>query len=251
MIRHGTRPVKRDIRDYSRERTFGSVSIFPDDFTVDAGLTMPDQEQPDLQFTPPLPPLPYGCTDYTSSELCTDEDKKLYNPIDLENVTHANANKGCDMRVSLSAALTVYNRAAYFNVGSAPDAFDGIRSAIYASQSSISIGTPWFIEWATPQKGIIPSVFVQTGLEPWHNWKVSGWKTINGIVYLCGKTWQGMNYGDQGWAYFPRETVNAVMALEGTAAYTIESLLNASVATVDAGLYEKVILALKQFLGLI
>src|ERR1700734_823105 len=244
MIRHGTTPTKRDIRDYSRERTFGTVSVFPDNFNVDAGLTMPNQELPDLQFTPPVPSLPYGCTDYTQSELCIDQDKKLYNPIDLDNVTHANADHGCDMRVSLVAALTVYNRAAYFNVGASPDAFDGIRSAIYASQSAVSIGTPWFTEWFNTQQGIIPTIFVVTGLEPWHNWKISGWKTINGVSYLCGKTWQGTNYGDQGWAYFSRETINAVMALAGTAAYTLEPVLNAPVATIEAGLYEKVILAL-------
>ena len=249
MIQSGLKPIQKDKRDFDFHRTFGTKAggIFPDALNVDAGLTMPNQDLPNPQFMPEIPALPFGCTDYTSSELCIDEDKKLYNPIDLDNVTHANADNGCDIRVSLGAALTVYNREAYFAVTQVQgsDWFDSIRAAIYASNRPVSIGTPWMDEWRTPVSGVNPIGFTYTGSEPWHNWKIPGW---NANTQLIGKTWQGTTYGDNGWGYWTRETINEVMEIPGTGAFTIAPILNATVQTVLIGDYEKVVADLEQML---
>ena len=250
-MKNGLKPIAKDKRDFAYHKTFGSVGIFPDNFSTDAALTMPDQDAVNTQFNPPVPALPYGCTDYAQSELCIDEDKTLYNPILLDNVTHANADSGCDIRVSLAAALSVYNRQAYFNVQPTTDWFDGIRSALYTADRSVSIGTPWMNEWRSTNAGIIPDIFVFTGTEPWHNWKICGWKVIDGITYLIGKTWQGVNYGDSGWAYFSRETINNVMAISGTGAFTVAPIQGATIQTIEVGLYEKCISLLQQLLGLL
>ncbi len=249
MVINGLKPLKRDVRDFSVNKTFGTTGVFPDSYNTDAGLTMPDQMAPNLQFTPPIPPLPAGCTDYASSELCIDEDKQLYSPLALEAVTHANQNGGCDMRYALACAVSVYNRAAYFAVEPTTDWFDGIRSAIMMLNRSVSIGTPWMSEWMSVQEGIIPDVFVYSGHEPWHNHKICGWKTINGEPYLVDKSWQGENYGDHGWAYFSRPTVNAVMEIAGTGAYTLAPLAGANVQTITAGKLEQILALIWGFLG--
>lgn len=250
-MNHGVNPVSRDFRDFSFSRTFaakvGSLGIFPDSFSTDAGLTMPSQDEVNTQFNPPVPALPFGCTDYAQSECCIDLKKQLLSPMLLENVTHANANQGCDVRVSLGAALSVYDEEAYFAITQVEgsDWFDSIRAAIYASNRSVSIVTPWMSEWAVTDAGVIVPTFNYTGSEPYHNWKIPGW---NANTQLLGKTWQGTTYGDNGWGYWTRETINEVMEIPGTGAFTIAPILNATVQTVLIGDYEKVVADLEQML---
>lgn len=263
-MQHGVQPVRPDSRDYDFHKTFaakvGSLGIFPDSFSTDAGLTMPDQEYQNDQFTPPVPPLPNGCTDYCSSELCIDEDKKLYNPIDIENVTHANAEGGCDVRVSLAAALSVYRREAYFNIAQAngADFFDSFRAAIYAASRSISLVTPWYKEWQQngPSSGLLLqptntlAVTTPDGALPWHNHKLCGWETINGEPVLTDKSWQGNIIGNKGFLYLNRSTINAVMELSGTGAFTLAPTQGATIQTVEIGLYEKVLADVEEILKL-
>lgn len=71
MIRHGTSPVRKDHRNYSFNRTFGTTLQLPDEYNVDAGFGFPDQNAEGY---------PYGCTGYTQSELCQDQDGARYKP---------------------------------------------------------------------------------------------------------------------------------------------------------------------------
>lgn len=265
MIKDGLKPIRKDERDYSFHRTFGAVVSFADEYNVDAGLTMPNQDEENAQFSPPIPPYPYGCTDYAQTELCIDEDKVLYRPDFTESIVQANADGGADIRVSLaslcqdgaqregeSADLAVtHRRGAYFNVEPSGDFFDGIRSAILQNGRSVSIGTPWFNEWRITQIGIIADIFTLTGSEPWHNWKICGWKTFNGVPYLIGKTWQGKQYGDNGVAYFSRETINKVMAIPGTAAFTVAQANPQDILTIKTGLLERALYLLQKLYALI
>lgn len=110
------------------------------------------------------------------------------------------------------------------------DAFSSILSAAYVNKMGVSVGTPWYQEWEqigaglgkmVPGNGIVsmPSdINDAQGLAPWHNWVIKGKKTIAGVEYAIGKSWQGKKYGDGGFHYIPREIINAVFAVSGTGA---------------------------------
>jgi len=72
-MKHGVKKPRKDYRNYSFHRTFGSTvpNFIQPDFDEDAGLTMPDQN---------MEGLPFACTGYTQSELCQDMDKSSYKP---------------------------------------------------------------------------------------------------------------------------------------------------------------------------
>lgn len=236
----GLKPLPYDYRDYDLHKTLGATAApaFPDDLNVDAGLWTPDQNVGGDAFN--LPPMPNGCTDYAQTDLCIDEDRALLDPMLLEQVTHANALGGIDMRTSLSAALKVFSRTAYFRITAvAPlDFFDAIRLAMLSTEDehrAVSVGTPWFLEWGNPLRGGIlplPASFSTLGLG-WHNWKVAGWKTIGGAPYLICKMWCGESYGDEGFVYMSRELCNAVLNISGTAAYTMTKVTASTVQTID------------------
>lgn len=229
-MNHGLKPIKRDKRDYSFHRTFGGITpiALPQEFSIDAGLTMPDQVADGLY---------QGCTAYAQQELCTDQDQVLFNhyrehyerTLLLENSTFG---QGCDIRDSLKIAIDFYGRGAFYAVESSKmDWFDSICSVIYTNfiqnkiRCAVSIGTPWFKSWDVTQMnstGIASTVFTgDVNTIPWHNWAIKGWKLINNEPYLLAKSWQGRSYGDTGWSYYSRETINAVMKIRYTGAFTV------------------------------
>lgn len=249
-MKNGLKPIKRDVRDLSFHRNFGGVAPtqFPDEFSVDAGLTMPDQNA-DALFE--------ACTAYAQLDLCTDQDNKIYNTYrDLyeKTLTLENApfGQGCDMRDSLKCLIVYYGRGAYYAVESSKfDWFDSIRSVMLTNfqtnniKCAVSCGTPWFPEWDIQHvnsTGIIPTIFTgDTDTLSWHNWAIKGWKTISGTPYLLAKTWQGRGYADAGWSYYPRETINAVMKIKGTGAFTVAPKTAQNVETVKKTIMEFII----------
>lgn len=121
------------------------------------------------------------------------------------------------------------------------DSFDLIRNALQLNQRSVSMATPWYPTWAKTTNGIIaPPNSYDTTFASWHNWKCCGWKTINGVPYLIGKSWQGKTYGDNGFCYFPRDVINQVMSIPGTGAFTLTPYTNATAQTVVLTLWEYV-----------
>lgn len=261
MVQNGLKPIQPDKRDYSFPRTFGAIAptVFPDEYDCDYGLTMPNQLADGY---------PYGCTGYTQAELCTDEDGIIYKPSYTYDKTRwmegtEGQNVGCEIRTSLKSTIAFgvqalnettdgeamqHRRAQYFNVSDVTymDDFDDIRNALLSNKNdmrAVSIGTPWFPEWSTSdENGIVPD-FVYDGNPHnynWHNWKVSGWKQINGQPYLTGKTWQGKDVGVNGLLYFSRATINKVMAIRESAAFTlaqshpndVQTIRNSTIATI-------------------
>jgi hypothetical protein len=242
-MKSGLAKIKRDHRDYSFHKTFGAfvnASSLPADFSVDAGLWMPNQNLPQaFSGIPSIPAWPTGCTVYCQTDLCIDEDGKLLDPNLLEDVTHANANGGGDIRVALKAAINVFQRTAYFNIqAKAPlDWFDAIRVAMWVSQAekrSVSIGIPWFAEFENLLASyIMPIPVFDTKRATWHNAKIAGWKTIGGAPYLIVKSWQGPEYGDKGYCYMPRELCNALLNISGTGAFTLSKVAPGQIQTID------------------
>lgn len=243
----GLLPIKKDHRDNSFFRTFGTLNTnqFVDEMNVDAGLSNPNQNLPNSQFN--IPALPEGCTDYTQSELCQDEDRILYNPILLENITHANVNGGCDIRVSLGACKTAYDHGPYYNVElSHNDWFDSIRSAIQLNNRSVSVGTWWFPIWlGTGDLSITkaPNSW-DTTFASLHNHKICGWKTINGVTYLIDKPWIGE------YRLVPRDVINQLLSMPYSGAFTIGPLAPVT-QTVQLDYYNTLISYLRLILSLI
>lgn len=106
------------------------------------------------------------------------------------------------------------------------DTFDKIISAMYTGKIAVSCGSPWFKEWqGLPAESILPmpqdiQLQAMSAYTPWHNYAAKGKKTINGVPTIIIKAWTG------GWLYMPREVANAVFALPGTGALTLNPSAN-------------------------
>lgn len=270
-MKNGLKPLKKDHRDYSFHRTFGGVTplSLPAEFSVDAGFGFPDQVADGL-FE--------ACTAYAQLELCTVQDGVFYNDYETlyrQTLAFEDApfGEGCDIRDSLKALL-VYGpqtkqvgdvdgfqkrRGAFYAVESSKFSwFESIQSVMYTNfminriKCAVTIGTPWFKEFditSVSSNGLVPEIF--TG-DPksisWHNWAIVSWKVINGQTYLLAKTWQGEKVGDGGWYYFSKATINAVMKIKGTGAFTVAPYDPANTQTVRLGLIEFLLSFFRQLL---
>ncbi len=282
MIKHGLKPIQRDVRDRSFQKTFtpvpwhkrlfgGTIPVLQDNFSVDSGLTMPDQNVDGLFL---------GCTAYAQLELCTDQDGIIYDDYKFQyDKTLAfegvfDETQGCDIRDSLKMICTIgpkkkgddnsadsyaKRRGAYYSLElySGLDWFDTIRHTIETNfqlnklKCSVSIGTPWFAEFEpigngngkVVSDGLISDIPVVEDINnlDWHNWKIAGCITIQGQAYLLAKTWQGKNYGSNGWVYFSRNAINAIMTIKFTGAFTVAPLNTVSPQTIQKTLAEVVI----------
>ena len=287
-MRSGTRPSRVDHRDRDFHRSFGSVvtQTFPQEYLCDAGVTMPNQGEINSFFNPPVPPLPYGCTDYTQSEIATDlvGGNPVYNPIRLDNITGANKNGGYDIRMSLLITKALGWIKGFYNIKtiSGLDYFDAFRLAqlVGATEKrSISFGCPWFPSWEATIQGLsvtqesdgsitTRTVITKTNIMPmplpseidavtknpnvfsWHNSKLDGWKTVENRLVYRDKSWQGRNIGDGGFVYFPREVINVVMAIGGTVAFTATNQEPTNIATIPVTYLQWIISIIRNALGL-
>lgn len=236
MIHNGVAPVKKDYRDFDFHKTFGTIPQFPPEYNVELGQWTPNQNLPEPHFDNPA--LPFGCTDYTQADICADEDELLHNPIAMENVTHANANGGGDMRTSLKAAVSIFNRSAYYNVQAKGglDNFDSVRLAMGSGvpeKRSVSVATRWYPEFENPTQGILSEPNWNGTNYTNHNWKICGWKIIGDQTYLIGKSWQGTDYADNGFHYISRSIFNMLMSQYGAAAFTVTKIGVGAPETID------------------
>ncbi len=239
-MRHGVEPVARRKTNYSFPRTFGAVQppSFPEDYNCDAGLGAPDQNKDGF---------PEGCTGYTQSELCQDEDQVRYKPAFTYKQTLLIGGlpdgQPCNMYDSLKSTIVygvqrdtettdqeayTHKRGQYYQIErtNGLDWFDAIRSALWVNRGgrrSVSVATPWYPEFNFPIAGVVNTPDTTHGFDvfPGHNYKICGWKTIGAIPLLIVKPWCGANYGDHGFAYFSRETVNKILKVDGAAAFTL------------------------------
>lgn len=256
-VNSGIKKIRPDHRQLSLHRTFGAVTQFPTEYNCDAGFGAPDQNTDGY---------PEGCTGYTQSELCQDEDGVQYKPsytygktLQMEGLTGAQPVELRDSLKSLQvfgaqridettdAQAMTHSRGKYFDVfdGSGLDKFDSIRSALLinaAEKRSVSVGTPWFPEFnQTPDTGIVPvpRTYNASGM-PWHNWKICGWTTINGTPYLIGKPWIGKT-GHGGFYYFSRDISNKLFSISGSAGFTIRNhVVPGDVQTVKLSLLQTI-----------
>lgn len=237
MINSGTRPTKSDRNDFdffkSKKVLFGAaIPSFPEYYSTDAGLWMPDQTIASPAGTPPYAAQPTGCGNFMMSDLCGDEDGKVVSPDIIDAITHASNSGGADMRTYLKAGIAaIPGHPAYFNVRPAGkiDFFDACRLAMLSTSSEkrgIAIGSPYWLQFGgIGNDGVYPMPDFDLSFASWHAWAVKGWKMVNNVQYLICKMWCGPNYGDKGFGYMSREIFNATMGVRGSAAFTIDKLL--------------------------
>jgi len=263
-IKHGARPtrIKHTDYDFLNSHRLGGVTAgdadFKDEYFADCGLWgVPNQDM--LQTFAPtgqpsfiVPAIPFGCTDYGQAGLANDLTKTLHNPMVLDAVTNANANHGCDIRTSLDAAVKIGWIKQYFNLVAkgAIDYFDTFRVAQVVGVNSkenrsITWGTPWFPSWEQAGLKGISIMPMPTDAElaaarnprdttlPWHDSKLDGWTTKNGILVYRDESWQGEGMGEDGFIFFPREVINMVMSIPGTVAFIATLSTIPSPKTVD------------------
>lgn len=243
-MKSGLQRIAPDPRDYSLIHSYGAVASdamsLPQDFSVYDFRPIPNQDDFDERFTPHLPPMPYGCTGETGTFDAGIQDLDLYNPKDLyDNTQPFTPNDGRDMRATLgtlksrgprlASGLFGKKRKAYFNVYGAGkiDDFDAARIALWINQNEkrgVWVGTFWYPEFATPRPdGTVKTPSWDTRTASLHAHLITGWKTIDGELYLEDISWQGMEYGNKGIVYFSREQYNALMKQPYTGAFTITS----------------------------
>lgn len=224
MFKNGTRPIELDPRDFSFARTFGAINKdligkLPFDFSVDAGMWMPDQNA-ELN--------PYSCTGYAVCDIGTNQDKIVYQPkyaymknlfmqglppetngseirpalkqpkvyglLPIENTPENiknsdedySANQGnWPVSVDAIASKMEHKKGNYFNVylDSGLDWYNSIRSAIWVNKDdmrAVLVGTPWL--WNSAPNGILDENFNYDG-DPyhygWHAWNICGWTMLN------------------------------------------------------------------------
>lgn len=250
-----------DHRDRDFMKSFGATVLpkFPENYDTDAKVWMPDQSQVNDEF-PKDAPQPMGCTNFTQADLSTDlnygVDNILRNPAILEAITHASALGGYQIRDSLLAAKKIGWINGFYNVTPAGpfDYFDSLRLAMFSGQPekrSVSIGTPWFPEWAAraydtpfmPRPEDTSNATVYSML--WHNWKLAGWETINGQPWMRGKVWAGEQVGKEGWLYFDRPTINTVMEIKWAIAFTATMMQPNRIMQIDLAILDRIASILK------
>lgn len=233
-VRDGYKKRFTDHRDYDFHKTFGTanfdVSQLPENFSVDAGLTMPDQMADGY---------PMGCAGYEGADLCANQDNVAYDGGELYRATPPFDEGGRDLRAMLSILKTRgpktpdgklgEKRTAYFNIRRTDtlDWFDAIRVAIWVNREekrAAGTGVPWFPEF---EDKIGPDGILQAPTQ--YAWKKanghaavdSGWETVNGAPYLLVKSWQGRGYGKKGWCLMSREICNSLLNMYFTEAFTV------------------------------
>ncbi len=235
----GLRPIQPHKTDYDFLSSFGATTPdpegLPENFSVYDGREVPDQNQDDQRFPFSIPALPQGCTAESGTFDSGIQDNDLYNPQDLYlHTPDYNPYTGRDIRAMFSTlkehgllkadGTLTGNRSAYFNVYGSfriSDA-DAVRIAIWVNQyekRSVYIGSWW--EWGNNPQTILPEPTYLTKNGTLHCYLCTGWKTIDGTLYLEIIPWLGKNVGDSGKFYMDVSIYNKLMIMPYTAAFTV------------------------------
>lgn len=259
MILHGTRPARHISRERIFHKHFGGVATAAlPDFNLDAGLTMPDQEADnaptecvgytaadiltDITKVPIDPDFSYAAARFVSGDGPGTEGASFHAGLQgliavgglmTHDATFHALDRG-ELFVSdwnnwqpyqkTKALLSAQN--GLYNVLGNGDNFSSILSALYTGRIAVSLGSPWFKEWqGLPAESILPmpadmQLQAISAYTPWHNYAAKGQKTINGQKLIPIKSWQGH------WLYMPQDVANAVFALAGTGALTLNPKAN-------------------------
>lgn len=252
-MKSGIVPIKyKDHRTYDFHRTFGSTTTAPERFSFDTLAATPDQNKDGL---------PEACTAYTHNDIASNEDATLYDDYDF---TYRNTlrmmdvayGSPCDITAALKAT-TVYGiknkqetptdalqhrRGPYFIVRPLNgDYFDGLVSAMWTKQGCLSLATPWYKDFEAPSLGIPPSPTNWSLIASWHDWEATGVEVIGGSRYIVGKSWQGNQFGKNGYLYFSRKQMNQLLSTTGAGAFGQKHASPEDIKSVEMNIIETAI----------
>lgn len=233
-MQSGLPKISPDRHDFSIVHTFGDTidaKGLPDSFSVYDNRPIPNQNNLDDRFTPPLIPIPYGCTAESLTFDAGIQDGKLFNPVAFYLAIPPRVmGVGRDIRDALKTAIntgfqspdgtTGAKRTAYFNcygVGAIDD-FDAARIGLWINQNekrSVIVGTYWY--WGEYPETYIPVPSFDTSKASLHCYLITGWSGD----YLEIIPWLGEDSGNKGRFYLSREIYNKLMAQPWTGAFTI------------------------------
>lgn len=256
-IQHGLNPKWSDKRDFDFIKShklgaLGAPTTYKE-FSIDAGFPMMNQNSMGL---------PYGCTGMTQADLCSNEDFVVYDPADVYDRTPPGGrDAGREIRKSLAVVCDKLGgvrkyltqdkpsnpRTGYFSIRAQGmfDWFDAFYISLLSTQNEkrgISIGIPWYPEFESPLAGgILPIPIFDTAHASWHNAEIAKIKIIKGVPYLGIKSWQGPEYGDNGWCYMSRELCNVIFEIQCTEAFTVSKVVPGQTQTVDLNVVEQIV----------
>lgn len=241
MISSGLQKIYPHKKDFSLIHSFGITTIdvqsLAENFSIFDGRVIPNQNEPDTRFTPALPPLPYGCVGETAAFDSGIQDGATYRPdVPYLQTAPFDTTAGRDIRAVLQTLIdksvlirgdgTVGpKRLAYFNVYGANNITDAdaARIGVYINQNEkqgVWVGTFWYPEFEHPNAdGSLPAPSFVMSAASMHCHLITGWKTINDVVYLEDISWQGNNYAAAGLDYISTDIYNALLAQPYTGAF--------------------------------
>jgi len=242
IIGTGLNETPKDLRDFKAEKTFGSIginSVPKIDFKVAEPLEIKEQYNSDFCTA-------FATTAVSEDQECVKlapewffaQEKKL---------TGDYKSWGCDLRVACKTAVNtgfleeqdqkynllnedrnflanwenwnidtldkayIHRKKSYFSIdGLGKDMFESMRIALWQhldNKCSILTGVIWQKEWTYSENGIIQKE-EGTKLEG-HAIKIFGQKIIDGEIYLMAQLSNGIEIGDKGIFYFPKEVINS------------------------------------------
>lgn len=247
----GLKPTPKDKRDYSLHRNFGSPQLpqLPDEFFIEGDVEGPRDQGVSLFCTAytvtennsDIDGVPYD-ENYQAAMTGRVQGEMIINGADLRSAVSAPTKYGLLPKnfapyqwqrdgQNIAADWTKYSQSvideakkhlapAYFSVDGPYDAFDNIRVAVWnhKPKRGVMVGTPWLSSFNVGPDGIVPKITSGT-IASWHAWDIKGYKIINGTKYLVARQWEGENWGDKGYCYFDRETINHLFSIPGSAAF--------------------------------
>jgi hypothetical protein len=122
-----------------------------------------------------------------------------------------------------------FKKAAYVRIPIIADYFDSIKAALVhgkeKNQIVMAFGT-WYTEWNIGKFiALIYSI-----LSGWHAYTFIDFDTVDGVEYLIAQNSYGETMGEQGFQWFPRETVNREFSRWGTGLYVFVDLTPEQIA---------------------
>lgn len=284
-LQSGVLPITHDrSRDWSHKTRFGSVSPvkLPDTLGIHRML-VEDQDEPVItQFctgygTSKAAGYHYGIDmspewqvgkigEYNSVPIMNGTDPKtameaavLNGFLPKSKALYTLMNKGpefiADWRnwnASLDPLARGFSPTGYYAVSDEPtDIFDDVRSALYKAKQAndwwpVMAFGKWYSDWNRQANQGSYVISENAGTYSLHNYIFIDWITVQNMPYLVAHLSEGTDWGDRGFCYFSRESVNAAwkdMYNTGTGLYIFRSTGNRNDVFLQIGLYLRTKLA--------
>lgn len=277
-IQEGLRPIVDDNRDYSHTAVFGAIpkqQLPEQDFEVSMPLGIKDQgetdfcsayaacavseDQEDVLLNPEYifmkaktlsrDPEKWGQDLRTMCKamVAFGTIEQQYFPFLNDPQERSTYVQPLSWHSDLAGLAYEHRKNSFFNVDGPYDTFDNMRMTLWKDKEdrkSILTGAGWRDSWTKAKGGIIPKEPIKETLFG-HAFKIFGQKKIDGEMHLIAQLSNGVDIGDEGIFYFPREVVNREFTFgaftfsdmpKEVAAYYAENKIN-----VKDGLFKKLL----------